>query len=58
MTRRAGAKPRLDLQAVTHPSVASMPSAHCRLVTWARQIPRIVLEIVRKPEGQRGHTGS
>jgi len=25
-----------------------------RLVTWARQIPRIVLEIVRKPEGQRG----
>jgi len=25
-----------------------------RLVAWARQVPRIVLEIVRKPEGQRG----
>ena len=25
-----------------------------KLVAWARQIPRIVLEIVRKPEGQRG----
>jgi len=25
-----------------------------RLVAWARQIPRLVLEIVRKPEGQRG----
>ena len=25
-----------------------------KLVAWARRIPRIVLEIVRKPEGQRG----
>ncbi len=25
-----------------------------RLVAWARQIPRIVLDIVRKPEGQHG----
>jgi len=25
-----------------------------KLVDWARRIPRIVLEIVRKPDGQRG----